>query len=116
MIYVSGGMFLLGVAGVVFGLHFYHELWKWARQCQGVYIAVAHKKRVQLQGPITEWLTWGNALGKDERVRGRTIYRNGQVSISLYRPEKPQSPGRIRASISRVKNARKRGKAPAQTR
>lgn len=111
---IVGAVF--GTCGVLFGLACYRELHKWARQCQNARIAVAHKRRVQLNAPLTEWLQWANALNRDESSTGRVIYRNGHVTVAILRPK---SPSRIRTTLADVRNARRRkrvptGPAPAQ--
>lgn len=79
-----------GAAGILFGLVCYGELRRWARQCQRARIAIAHKRRVQLEAPLVEWLEWSNALGRDESARGRIIYRNGPVSVAILKPAPPK--------------------------
>jgi hypothetical protein len=77
------------VLGLLFGLRCYLELRRWARICQRVRIAIAHKQRVQLDAPLTEWIAWANGLGRDEASRGRVLYRNGHVSVAILKPSRP---------------------------
>lgn len=76
-----------GVAGILFGLNCYIHLWKWARMCQRANIAIAYNRKVQLNAPLIEWLTWCRQLEGDEKSRGRTVYRNGKVSVVILSPK-----------------------------
>lgn len=83
-----------GVLGWAYCVKLYRELHKWARQCQRARIAVAYKRRVQLQAPLVEWLQWCNALDKDEQSSGRVVYRNGGVTVAILKAIKPARRGR----------------------
>lgn len=83
---VLGAAGLVVVLALAFAGRCYLELHRWARQCQGARIAIAHKRRVQLDAPLVEWLEWANMLGADEASRGRIIYRNGAVSVAILKP------------------------------
>lgn len=61
-------------------------LWRWERQLKGARIAVAYKRRVQLQAPLHEWMRWALALKRDERSTGRVVYRNGGVTVAILKP------------------------------
>lgn len=97
---------VLGVVGVVFGLNAYYHLWRWARQCQHARIAIAFKRKVQLQAPLVEWLLWSRQLKAKEN--GRVVYRNGGVTVAIVKAAIP--PGRIR----RYRMKRKREQQPGQ--
>lgn len=77
----------LGLVGILFGANCYWHLWKWARMCQRANIAIAYNKRVQLNAPLIEWLTWCRQLEGDEKSKGRTIYRNGKVTVAILSPK-----------------------------
>lgn len=74
-----------GLAGIAFGARCYWELKKWARQCQGLRIAVSFKRRVVLQAPLVEWLLWGNLLDKDKDSNGRVVYKMGGTTIAIIK-------------------------------
>lgn len=84
MIYVVVGG-LLAAFGVVFGFSCYYQLWKFARQCQQVRIAVAQKGRVKLNAPVLEWLLWSNMLDQDKDSNGRMIVNLNGVSVSIIK-------------------------------
>ena len=73
------------VVSAAFAAKFYHELWKWAKQCQNARIAVAYKNKVKLDAPLIEWLRWCNQLDKDKDANGRTIYALGSTRIAVIR-------------------------------
>lgn len=102
--------FTFGALGFVFAGVCYRELWKWAKQCQNARIAIAHNKRVQINAPLTEWLTWANMLTKDESSAGRVVYRNAKVSVAILRP---RTASRARVAIGRVRSARHRRRTTA---
>lgn len=81
------------VAGVGYGLVCRRELKKWAYQCQNARIAVAYKRKVKLQAPLVEWLTWINMLDKDQASNGRTVYTMGGTTVAIIRaPDKAKQP------------------------
>lgn len=80
----------IGVAGLVFGAGCYWELWKWAQQCKGARIAIAYKRRVQLQAPLVEWLMWCNQLDKDKDSHGRVVWRQGYASVAISKRVTPR--------------------------
>ena len=69
----------------MYAVRCYYELWKWARQCQNVRIAVEYKGRVKTQQPVIEWLLWANQLDKDKDSRGRVIYHLGGTRIAILK-------------------------------
>lgn len=77
--------FTVGVLGLTFGALCYNELRKWVRQVRGARIAVAYKRRVQLQAPLSEWLGWCNQLDRDKDSTGRVIYRQGAVTVAIVK-------------------------------
>lgn len=94
----------IGVIGLAFGGRCYLELYRWARQCQRARIAVAFKRKVQLQAPLVEWLSWSNQLSADESSSGRVVYRNGGVTVAILKPVKPV--GRVGQAILRARRKR----------
>ena len=95
---------LTGLAGFLFGIRCYLELWRWARQCQHARIAIACKRKVQLQAPLIEWLMWVNQLDRDEMSTGRVVYKNKEVTVAITKAVIP--PGKVRQAISRVRRWR----------
>lgn len=101
----------IGVTGLVYGTRCYLELRKWAKQCQNARIVVAHKRRVKLNAPLVDWLTWANSLDQDESSTGRIVYLNDKTSVAIVRPDKrSKSKGgkideRSRATTGVTKNA-----------
>lgn len=97
---------LLGVALVSFAFAalVYRELYRWARQCQRARIAIAYKRKVQLQAPLVEWLGWCNLLESDERSSGRVVWRQGHATVAILKPLK--SPGPVMRTIMRVRRRR----------
>lgn len=77
----------VGTIGILFGLRCYYELWKWARTCQSARIAIAYKRKVKLQGPLTEWIAWINMLDKDKDSQGRVVYTMGGTSVAITRAD-----------------------------
>ncbi len=77
--------FVFGLAGILFGCKCYHELWKWARYCQGTRIAIAYKTKVKMQPTLTEVISWANALDKDRDSNGRVIFRMGHASVAIMK-------------------------------
>ena len=75
-----------------FTFHYKRELWRWANVCNHARIAIAYNRKTQLQAPLTEWVTWANALDKDEASRGRVVYRNGKVTVFITRLRKENEP------------------------
>ena len=92
--YISIGF---GLFGICFGLRCYRELYKWARQCQHARIAIAYKRRVQLQAPLVEWVKWCNQLDKDKDSHGRVVWRQGYASVAITKAVYP--PGRFKTLI-----------------
>lgn len=90
------GSIVIGVAGVLFGLRCYYELWKWARECQYSRIAIAYKRKVKLQAPLVEWLLWIRKLNEDKDSSGRVIYSLGGTSVAITRTTIPPSKIRLR--------------------
>jgi hypothetical protein len=68
----------------------YYLFRRWVRYCRKARIAVAWKRRVVLEAPITDWVAWAQMLGKDEAARGRVVYRGGHVSVAIARPGRPR--------------------------
>ncbi len=75
----------VGVLGIAFALRFYYELWKWARQCQNVRIAIEYKGKVKTQQPIIEWLLWANQLDRDKDSNGRVLYHLGGTRVAILK-------------------------------
>jgi hypothetical protein len=82
---------VIGILGISFAIRCYLELWRWARQCQHARIAIAFKRRVQLQAPLVEWLQWINMLDNDKDSQGRVVYRNGGVTVAITKAVIPPS-------------------------
>lgn len=103
---------LAAVAGfsLVLAAWFYWELRKWANICKHGRIAIAYKRKVQMQAPLTEWYLWTRKLAKGET--GRVVYRNGGVTVAIVKPVVP--PGPIKSRLSRLQQ-RHKPKAQAQT-
>lgn len=76
---------VVGVTGLAFALRFYYELWKWARQCQNVRIAIEYKGKVKTQQPIVEWLLWANQLDRDKDSNGRVLYHLGGTRVAILK-------------------------------
>lgn len=93
-----------GGAGLLYGLRQHRELRKWARMCNNARITIAVKRKVRLNAPITEWITWANQIDQDESTTGRVIFVHREVSIALLRPV---STAKVRTTIKRVRNRRK---------
>lgn len=74
---------VFGVLGILFGLKCYHELWKWAKQCQRAQIVIAYNKKVRLSASLSEWLGWVNQLPND--ANGRAVYHHNHTSVSILR-------------------------------
>jgi hypothetical protein len=87
---------VFGIAGVIFGLRSYFELYRWARQCQRAQIAISYNRKVQLSAPLVEWLLWCNQLKKEE-ANGRVILRQGKTAVAILRGASP--PSRIRGAL-----------------
>lgn len=96
--------YVVGILGFAFGVKCYLELWRWAKQCQRARIVIAHKKRVQIDAPLTDWLAWANQLGGDQKERGRVVYTSSYTRVAILRPERPMAArvlfGRIRQTLS----------------
>lgn len=95
---------IIGMTGFAFGIRCYIELWRWARQCQHARIAIAFKRKVQLQAPLVEWLAWCNQLDADKDSSGRPVYRNGGVTVAIVKAAIP--PGRVHRTIMRARRKR----------
>lgn len=93
-----------GVAGVLFGLNCYRELWKWAKLCQRASISIAYNRRVQLTAPLVEWLTWAGQLDAEQKAKGRVVYRNGKVTVAILGPKAAIT---AKTTVSRVRNFRR---------
>lgn len=76
---------VIGVLGVAFGVRQHFELWKWARQCQHLRVAIAYKGRVKAQYTLLEWVLWGNLMDKDKDTNGRVIYTAQSTRIALLK-------------------------------
>lgn len=92
---------------ILFTASIYRELYKWSRQCQHAKIAVAYKRKVQIQAPLVEWLTWANQLEGDAASNGRVVYRNREVTVAILRPKLPPKRIRLIALLIRMRRARK---------
>lgn len=100
--------YAVGLLGLLFGARCYLELWRWAKHCQRAKIAIAYNRRVQLEAPLTEWLQWANALGKDQKTRGRVVYKAGKVSVAVLRPDVKNE------TKTTIKSVRSRGRRREQ--
>jgi hypothetical protein len=100
-----------GIAGILFGINAYIHLWKWARMCQRATIARADSGKVKMNAPLTEWLTWCNAL-KGSEARGRTVFKMNKMSVSILRPEANMS---AKTTIKKIRRFRRAKKATAIT-
>ena len=78
---------VVGCLGFWYGIHCYYELWKWARQCQNTRIAIAYKRRVKSDMPLTEYLLWANQLDRDKDAKGRVIYQIGGTAIAFRKTD-----------------------------
>ena len=58
-------------------------------------IAIAFKRKVQLQAPLTEFYLWTRQLPEGEN--GRVIYRNGGVTVAIVKPVVP--PNRLQTWV-----------------
>jgi hypothetical protein len=98
---------VVAVVSVVFGAVCYREARKWAKQCRNARIVVAHKRRVKLNAPLVDWLTWANSLDQDESSTGRIVYLNDKTSVAIVRPDKrkkgPRMDERSRATTGVAK-------------
>lgn len=98
-----------GIIGLAFGIRCYLELRKWARQCQNARIVVSHKRRIKLNAPLVDWLTWANSLDKDDSATGRIVYTADKTQVAIIRPDKrkkgPRTDERSRAVTGVAKNA-----------
>lgn len=81
---------ILGIIGLAFGLiclafavKFYFELWKWARECANVRIAVAYKRRTKWDMPLTEYLLLSRQLDRDKDYNGRVFYLIGGTAVAI---------------------------------
>jgi hypothetical protein len=90
---------IFGLAGWIFGIRCYVETRSWARQCNGARIAIAYKRKVKLEAPLTEFILWCRQLDKDKRSTGRTIYTMGSTTVAIIK--RPDPPRVIR---DRIKN------------
>lgn len=95
-VYVLAGACL---ACLLITARLYWELRKWSNICKNGRIAIAYKRKVQLQAPLTEWYLWTRKL--DAKENGRVVYRNGGVTVAIVRPVTP--PGRVRTLLNRRK-------------
>lgn len=105
--------FTVAVIGITFGIRCYVELWRWAKQCQNARIVVGHKKRVQIDAPLVDWLAWANQLNDDQKGRGRIVYRNGYTAVAIMRPDAPVASRAMLRRIRQTINARRSRNAPA---
>lgn len=101
MIYVAAAGWAVALVALAFAGKCYRELYKWARQCQNARIAIAFKRKVQLQAPLVEWLLWCNQLDKDKDSHGRVVYRAGGVSVAITKAA--TQAGRFHKVIGRAK-------------
>lgn len=102
---------IVGVLGILFGLRCYYELWKWARQCQHARIAVEFKRKVKLDRPLVEWLSWANQLENDKAANGHVVYMMGGTRIAVMKPGK--RPGKVQQAIRYAR--RRKSTAPPRT-
>jgi hypothetical protein len=100
----------VAVLGVLLAGRFYLELRRWARLCQGARIAVAYKRRIKLQAPLTDFLVWAGQLTRDERSNGRVVYLMGGTSVAIMAPIKP--PSKLAPLRRRVRRTKSREGAP----
>lgn len=104
--------FAVGAVGILFGINCYVHLWKWARLCQRANIAIAYNRKVQLNAPLIEWLTWCRQLEGDEKSNGRTVYRNGKVSVAIL---SPKASIRAKTTLTKMRRFRRSKKAATAT-
>ena len=117
----------LGIAGLAFGLvcllfalKFYYELWKWARECGNVRIAVAYKRKTKWDMPLTEYLLLARQLDRDKDYHGRVFYLVGGTAVAIrkvtYEPLRLEFTRFLRELWKRPQRAarvQKRTSAPA---
>jgi hypothetical protein len=108
--WVLTGVGASGILGLLFGVRCYVELWRWARQCQHARILIAWKRRVVLDRPLVDYLTWANSLDRDKKANGQVIWRMGQASVAIAKPG--AVPSRLRQAI---RNVRRRATQPPKT-
>jgi len=99
VLYVTIGAVVAAVLAIAFAIRCYVELRRWANVCSYGRIAIAYKRKVQLQAPLTEWYLWTRKLGDSEN--GRVVYRNGGVTVAIVKQVTP--PGRLRSKLRRRK-------------
>ena len=90
----------LATVSIIFAARCYWELRKWARQCQGARIAIAYKRKVQLQAPLVEWLMWCNQLDKDKDSHGRVVWRQGYASVAITKAVTPKRSSKKRQTAT----------------
>lgn len=91
---------IVAVVSALLSIRFYVELRRWSNICKNGRIAIAYKRKVQLQAPLTEWYLWTRKLSDTEN--GRVVYRNGGVTVAIVKPVVP--PGPIRRRLKRGKD------------
>lgn len=97
--------FAVGLAGLVFGVNSYLELWKWAKQCQRARVVIAYNHRVRMQAPLTDWLAWANTLGGNQKETGRVVFTDRKFSVAVVNPNRPAP---VRETFRAIRNLSKR--------
>lgn len=104
---------VVAVLAVAYCIRVYYELWKWARICQRSRIAIAFKRKVKLQAPLTEYIEWIKMLDQDKDSGGRTIYSAGGTTVIITRADATAKLSIRRArNIRRAKKENRRGQGP----
>jgi hypothetical protein len=76
---ILGGIGL--VAGIVFGV----QLWRWERLLKGTRVAVSFKGKRQMTPRLIDWLVWAQRLEGDKQVNGQVIYSKGGTTLALLK-------------------------------
>lgn len=77
--------YIVGIAGVAFGVGCYLNTRKWARLCQRSRIVISYNRRVQLNATLLEFINWITSL--DDGARGREIYRVHKMAVSIVKAD-----------------------------
>jgi hypothetical protein len=88
---------LLAALGFSTALRVHLKNRRWAKVCQESRIAIAYKRRIAMQAPLTDFIVWIDQLTKDEQSNGRVVYGRAGVTVAILAP--PKRPKRRKARV-----------------
>lgn len=95
---------LIAAVGFTLGLLCALQLYKWERLLRAARIVIYFKGRSQMSPRLIDVLIWAQKLQGDARVNGQVIYKGGQVTVALKKPD-PRGHGKTTTTVKEKRAA-----------